>query len=387
MGQIFNLAYYEMRHILRNKILFLMVFIVPLGYAFLFGTVYMAGVLTDIPLGMVDLDQTPLSREVVDAFASSPNFEIVEGVDTYAGLEKGMREGVIRAGVVIPENFQRDTVKQKGTQVLTVYDGSNLIWGLNTRKYALEAVNEFTIGHASAFMAGMGMGEKEIRNTLDMVSVNLEYWYNPTFNYTTFLFMGIILMVIHQIGLLSVSLTVAREKEQNSWIQYVGSVIPRWKIFVGKCLPYFAASFFNYALLLWFSARYVNVKMEGSMPLILLMGLLFVTIITALGFFISVHSSSSLQITRYIMLLSIPMFMISGFVWPPSHIPKVLNKFAKLLPYTWMANAFRMVTVKGLGLEYLHVHLTVLAAMAILSIALALSFNKRRSNQGDGLFG
>ncbi|KUK81474.1 MAG: ABC-type multidrug transport system, permease component, partial [Pelotomaculum thermopropionicum] len=362
----------------KDKIILLLILLVPALYTLLFGAVYFSAVLTGIPLAVVDLDRSGLSREVIAAFSNSPKFEVLGEISTYEELREGMKTGAVRAGVVIPEDFEKKALLRRGTKVLTVYDASNLIWGYNTRKYALEVINHFSTAHTAAYLAGLGMTGREIKNILDTVSCNLDVWYNPTYSYTTYLFLGLVLMIIHQICLLGVSLTVTREKDRNSWVQYLGAALPRWKIFLGKCLPYLAANFFNYVLLLWLSARLINVKAGGSMGLILLLGFLYGVIITAAGFYFSALAPNSLQVTRYVILLSVPLFIISGYTWPMTHIPGLVEGPARLLPYTWMAEAMRAVTVKNLGCNYVRGAVVVLAAMSFLSVLLAANFSRRR---------
>lgn len=378
MKQVLSIAYYEIIHIFKDRILALLIFTVPLLYASLFGMVYMSGILTAIPLGIVDLDHSRLSREIVTTFENSPRFKIVDEMNTFPRLEEGMKRGAVRAGVVIPEEFEKKVSQHRGTEVLTVYDSSNLIWGYNIRKYTLEVINQFNATHTASYLAGLGLTKHEISNILDTVSCNVEVWYNPTFSYATFMVMGLVLMVLHQICLLSVSLSVTREKERNCWIQYLCTPLPRWKIFMGKSLPYFITNLFNYGLLIWFSTRFVHVKMEGSLTLIVLLGLLYDLIITSAGFYISVKAPNSLQVTRYLMLLSVPFFVISGYTWPQTHIPAFINGVARLLPYTWMAESFRLVTVKNLGIQYVSNNILALSIMAVLSILLASTFGKRR---------
>lgn len=378
MKQILNIAYYEVLQILKDRILLLLVIFVPLLYAALIGSVYIAGILTDIPTAVVDLDHSKLSREVVTAFKNSERFKIIPEVNTYPELEQAMKNGTVRAGIIIPEDFANNVFQHRHNEVLTVYDGSNLIWGYNIRKYALGVITDFNIKHTAAYLAGLGFTEQEIKNTLSTVSCNYEVWYNPTFSYLNFLFMGMMILVIHQIGLLTCGLTVIREKEKNTWLQFLGSTMPQWKIFLGKALPYFIANFFNYGLLLWVSANFIHVKISGSLFLIFLLGLLFNIIIVSSGFFISVHVPNSLQLTRYIMPLAVPIFIISGYTWPQTHIPFFINKLAHLLPYTWMAEGFRMVTIKELGMQYVLPNILALTIMAILSAFLALTFTKRR---------
>ena len=357
----------------------MLIFFVPLLYAFFFGAVYSQGILTGIPLAVVDLDHSALSREVIKSFENSPRFSIVQDITTYPLLEEGMRKSVIRAGVVIPENFARDADLHRGTEILTVYDGSNLIWGYNIRKYTLEVVNQFNTGHASSYMAGLGLTKKEITNILDTLSTNIDVWYNPTFSYTSYMLYGLIMLVIHQICLLSASLTVTREKEKNCWIQFLSSPLPAWKIFLGKSLPYFLTGFFNYVLLIWFITRFVQIKIEGSVFLMALLGLLYTVVIISAGFYLSLKAKNSLQATRFIMLLSVPLLMVSGYTWPQTHIPAFINNFASLIPFTWMAEGFRNIAVKDLGAGCLTPVILALSLMSITAVLLAVSFAKRKN--------
>lgn len=379
MKQILYITYYETVHIFKDKILLVLIFFVPLLYAFFFGAVYSQGILTGIPLAVVDLDHSALSREVIKSFENSPRFSIVQDITTYPLLEEGMRKSVIRAGVVIPENFARDADLNRGTEILTVYDGSNLIWGYNIRKYTLEVVNQFNTGHASSYMAGLGLTKKEITNILDTLSTNIDVWYNPTFSYTSYMLYGLIMLVIHQICLLSASLTVTREKEKNCWIQFLSSPLPAWKIFLGKSLPYFLTGFFNYVLLIWFITRFVQIKIEGSVFLMALLGLLYTVVIISAGFYISLKAKNSLQATRFIMLLSVPLLMVSGYTWPQTHIPAFINNFASLIPFTWMAEGFRNIAVKDLGAGCLTPVILALSLMSITAVLLAVSFAKRKN--------
>ncbi|WP_066633564.1 ABC transporter permease [Desulfolucanica intricata] len=386
MRQILTIAYYELVHILKDRILFLLVFAVPLGYTALFGSVYITATLTGIPLGIVDLDNSRLSREVVTAFENNPNFEIKQDVNTYPRLEEAMKDGTVRAGIVIPENFFEKAAQNRQTDILTVYDSSNLVWGYNIRKAAQEVISTINTNHTAAYLAGLGIPQHQVIDILNTVTLNYEVWYNPTFSYATFLFMGLVMMIIHQIGLLSAGIAVTRDKANNCWLQYIYSPIPQWKIFLGKTLPYFIANFFNYSLLIWFSNRIIHVKTGGSLPLIILLGLLYTLIIISAGFCISVRAANSLQVTRYLMLLSVPFFIISGYSWPTSHIPDFVNGIARMLPFTWMAEGFKLVTLKELGLPYIVKNLLALSVMAILTLYLALTFNKRRKPpQEDGL--
>ncbi|NLO90124.1 MAG: ABC transporter permease [Clostridia bacterium] len=380
MRQILNIAFYETLHIFRNRILTLMVLVVPLFYAAVIGLAYVEGIFDSIPIGIVDLDHSGLSRELVENFKNSPQFSVREGVENFGELERQVKEGRLKAGVVIPENFERDVTNSRGTEVLVAYDASNLISAYNIRKNALQVINTLNARCAASYLAGTGMTEGEIKSTLDAVSYEYQIWYNPTLNYAVFIFPGILMMIIHQIGMYTAALSVTREKSNNSWVQFLSSPVPPWKIYIGKTLPYCISNLFNYALLLWFSSEFMNINIKGSTYLLVLLGILFVIIVTSIGFFISVHAKTSLQVTRYMLLLSVPLFMISGFTWPKAYMANWVRTFADVLPYTWMAEGIRLAAIKGLGMEFLGKTLKVLSLMAIISVILGAVFTKREKS-------
>ncbi len=376
MRSITKIAYYEVLHILKDPILFVVVFLAPIAYVTLFGAVYFSGLLSNIPMAIVDLDHSELSREIENAYANSPYFNIVEDVDTYEELQTAMQMGEIRSGVVIPEDLQKNTSLHRHTEVLTVYDGSNLIWGYNIQKKNIEVIKQFNSENTVAYLAGKGLSSVEISSIVNAVDFNITVWYNPNINYTYFLFMGLVMMILHQLGLLSVSLTVSREKERHSWSQYLSSVLSVQQIIMGKCLPYFIINFFNYTLLLWISAQFIHVKIEGGVLLIIILGLLYDIIITFTGFFISLKAYNSLQITRCLLLLSIPLFFLSGYTWPWAYMYEPISSLGKIMPYSWMAKGFRMVTLKNLGIAEVGVIILVMVLMALAAIIINVTFNK-----------
>ncbi|MDD4626536.1 MAG: ABC transporter permease [Syntrophomonas sp.] len=378
MRTMLNIANYEVRHILKDRVAFAIVFLAPLFYAFLMGSVYFSAAINDVPFALVDLDHSLASREVVNVFSSGQHFKINPEIDSYEKMETAMREGIIRGGIVIPEDFSQKLSQKQGTEVLAVYDASNLLWGYNVRKFAYEGMDEFNRRYAAAYLQSMGMHPTQSDEVLNMVRCSIMTWYNPTYSYINFLYAGVIFIILHQLGLLGITLTIPREKEGNTWIHYLASPLERWQIIFGKSLPYIIAGFFNYALLLWFAHQFILLKIEGSILLILLLGFLYTCAIMFLGFFISLYAENSLQISRYLILLSIPIFMISGYTWPRYRIPGVIIAISELTPFTWMAEAFRKVTIKNLGFPDIAFNVLGLIIMIIIGIGLSFTFRKDR---------
>ena len=89
MKQILNIAHYEIVHILKERILVLMVFIIPLLYTSLFGMIYYSSTLQHVQLGIVDLDHSADSRAVGSAFENTSNFKVIPECDYLCGFRGG----------------------------------------------------------------------------------------------------------------------------------------------------------------------------------------------------------------------------------------------------------------------------------------------------------
>lgn len=378
MRRMLGIAHYETLYIFKSRILCLMVFLVPALYALFFGLVYYNGLISNIPMAVVDQDHSALSRELIQSFRNQPYFRIVEDVNSYDGMKTAMQDGRVRAGIVIPQDFAKLVRQGQHTQVITAYDASNLIWGFNIRRMTNEVINIFNQQHVAEYLVQSGMSPSEVASVTNTLDCNLVPWYNFNYSYTTFIFIGIMMLVIHQVGLFSISLTVTREKEKNSWIQFLGAPLPAWQLVMGKCLPYFLANFLNYTILLMICGTLARVSLQGQVSLVIALGLLYDVIITLLGFLISLYVTDSLQATRYLMMISFPLFFLSGLTWPQLYMPVSLVWLGRLLPSTWMMTAARMVNVKGLGWSYMGTTFLVMGGMAFLLLVMVLNYPHRR---------
>ncbi|HWP95331.1 MAG TPA: ABC transporter permease [Syntrophomonadaceae bacterium] len=378
MKRMLGIAHYETLYIFKSRVLCFMVFLVPALYALFFGLVYYNGLISNIPMAVVDQDHSALSRELIQSFRNQPYFRIVDDVNSYDGMKTAMRDGRVRAGIVIPQDFAKLVHQGQHTQIITAYDASNLIWGFNIRRMANEVINIFNQQHVAEYLIQSGMSPGEVASVTNILDCNLVPWYNFNYSYTTFIFIGIMMLVIHQVGLFSISLTVTREKEKNSWIQFLAAPIPAWQLVTGKCLPYFLANFLNYTVLLVICGTLARVSLQGQVALVIALGLLYDVIITLLGFLISLYVTDSLQATRYLMMISFPLFFLSGLTWPQLYMPISLVWLGRLLPSTWMMTAARMVNVKGLGWSYMGGTFLVMSAMAAVLAVLVLNFPHQR---------
>ncbi len=351
MKRILTIAYYEWRTILHNPILLLMVFFVPLLYGLLFGSIYFHPIITHIPTAIIDEDHSELSRRIADAYRSSPAFSVQEEITNYSEMEAAMRDGRIRAGIVIQKDLEQHAEKIQDAKVFAVYDASNLIWGYNIRKNMRLVINDFNAAWVAEKVDALGFDNYQKEQLIHPVDYNIEVWYNPTYSYANFMLYGLFFMIIHQVGLLCTALVIPREREKGSWIQFQTASISRFSILFGKCLPYLLVFLLHYLLLLHIGVTFFHMSFAGNTLWLLLLGLVYVSLMLLLGYVLAYYLPNSLQATRFIMLISVPIVISSGMIWPSTHIPTLLYSFMQLFPFKKKKKMIRILAQKSGGWE------------------------------------
>jgi ABC-2 type transport system permease protein len=363
------IAYIEGLSILRDKTLAALV----LGSVFIylagFGLVYKSAVLFDIPVALVDQDQSYASRGLAAKIANNPRLKVVYESNSPGNTEKLLQAEKIRAVIAIPERFEQNIARGQAVNVSVAVDGTNLIYAYNLKKAVSDLNRSLGTEIMTASLLGAGLDPSSTAGVLKVVDFESQILYNPTNSYINFLFLLLIILALQQTCLLGEGITLASEKAQGTWIRFALSPLSPWEIFAGKALPYYLAILFNAATALLGAFVFLKLPVNGSMLLLFFVFAVFALSIIGLGFWLSSYCRNSLQATMIISLFNIPMLMGSGLNWPFASMATVVKYIALLFPYTWMAHAARAITLKGAGITLIWPDLAVLTVMAIIFVS------------------
>ncbi len=371
------IAYLEWLSINRDKFLSSVVFLAVFLYLGLFGFVYCSGLLLDIPVAVVDQDHTPTSRDVIQKIAANDRLDIICYPQTTREIDQLLQANQVRAGIAIPENFEKDIQSGQPVRVSTVADGSNLIYTYNLRKAVIDINRSLGAEIMARTLVGTGMEPTRVENLLRSVEFVSESRYNPTFNYCYFLYLMLVVIAVQQTCLLGEGLTLAREKELNTWVQFALSPMSNAEIFLGKVLPYYLILLANAGLVLTGAYLFLRLPMHGSIFLLWLVFAVFALAIVSLGYWISSYCNDVTQATMIICLFNVPMVLCSGFTWPTASMAPILKYLGYLFPATWLMHAARAITMKAGGWDIVGCDILILSIMALFFVSGAI-FSTRR---------
>lgn len=369
----------EFKHIFANKRLLTIILIVPIFYTLLFGYLYSTHIVKGIRTAVVDNSKTQLSQSLIESFNKSDRFELVNNLSTMSQLEDYIEKGIVDAGIVIPDDFTQNIYREEKSPVLIVVNGSNLIFSNSVTTNALGIIQSVSTGIAAKRVEASGkVSFDKAVNEVNPLSFRIRTWYNPTYNYSNFLLLGLIATAIQQVTLLYVAVCMASEKEKGTIKELEAMSGGPFAKVVGKSLPYI---FLNLSTLICsiVNARVIfKVPFRGSIIALLILALVFMITIVSLGVFLSLICKNELEATQISMLIAIPSFLFSGYTWPIQAMPVPCRFLASILPLTYFAPAVRKIAIMGLGINGIKTEILVLCIMSLILFPLAVYVYKAK---------
>ena len=360
MRQLLAVASKELRQILRDKRSLLILLFVPAFFLLLFGYALNFDI-RNVRLAVQDQDRSTKSRELVSSFVNSGYFALVGYVDSPKELDLLVDKGQARAILAIPAGFERDLSHRQPVVVQVIIDGDNANTASAVTGYARTLINEFS---------GAQMGV--VTNSGLRIGVEPRIWYNPQLRSTLFLVPGLIAYISMITAVVSTALSVVREKERGTMEQVRMAPLSPLPYILGKTTPYLVISFVSALVVIVSAMALFELPMRGSWLLLCLSIALFLIGAQAQGLLISTIAESQ-QVAFQVALLSslLPTMILSGFIFPISSMPIVVQWITRIVPARYFLVALRSIVLKGADITAFWQQLMALAIFATIATALA----------------
>ena len=356
----------EMRQILRDRRTLLILLFIPAFFLLLYGYALSFDI-RDVRLAVQDRDRSTQSRNLVSAFVNSGYFALVGYEDSDTALARLVDEGKVRAILSIPANFERDLRLKRPVTVQVIIDGDNANTASTVTGYARTLIAEYGAVQLQTLLSTPGA-----RLPTPVVIVEPRIWYNPQLRSALFLVPGLIAYISMITAVVSTALSVVREKERGTMEQVRMAPVGPVAYILGKTLPYLAISFTSAVLIVFAAMVLFDMPMRGSWPLLLFAIGLFLVGAQAQGLLISTIADTQ-QVAFQVALLSsmLPTMILSGFIFPISSMPTVVQGITHLVPARYFLVALRAIVLKGAGITAFWQELVALAIFATVAMGLA----------------
>ncbi|MEW6354073.1 MAG: ABC transporter permease [Pseudomonadota bacterium] len=371
---IWAVVWKEVREIRRDPVTLSFAIILPLLMLYMFGSALSLDV-KDATLAVYDLDKSPASRALIDAFPHSGYFVRAHEIRAEAEIAQQLDEGKARLVLVIPPDFSEKIARGQTASVQTLADGSFPPTAMVVAGYAAAIIQNYNLEQMSKALSATGHGATHF----SPIELNSRVWFNAPLKSVYYIVPGLLGVILMAFPPLLTTLAVVREKEAGSVQQIFVSPIRPYQFIAGKMIPYAVIAFLEMLVILAAGVWGFHIPFLGSLPLFLGATTLYVLCTVCLGLLISsVTRSQLVAMLLALMATLMPSFLFSGFLFPIFAMPEVLQMYTYMFPARYFIEITRGIMMKGIGLEILWPQfLMLILYTTVVFIATTLLFRKK----------
>ena len=372
----------EFIQIRRDKRMVFVIFVAPLIQLLVLGYVVTTDV-NHIPTAIFDQDLSQKSREIISIFKNSGYFDIVSWVESEREARRVLDKGEATCLIQTPSGFSKDLKKGKTAEIQIILDGTNS----NTAGVISNYVNQILFGYSQKILKEKISKVKGAFYTFQpqimgvkLASVNPEVraWYNPELKSRDFNVPAVIALILLVTTIMLTSMAVVREKEIGTIEQLMVSPIKPAEFLLGKIIPFALIGFFEVFLITFLTVFWFKIPLKGNLLLLLFTTGLYLFTTLGIGLLISTLSKTQQQAMMSTFFFIMPANILSGFMFPISNMPKIIQYVTYLNPVRYFLVIIRGIFLKGVGLSVLWNQIIPLGVigLAVLSLSI-LRFRKK----------
>lgn len=362
----------ELTHMRHDPRTVMMILIMPILQLVLLG--YAANTEVDnVKAVLYDQDQSQASRQLVDAFRNTGFFSIDYAAYSSDDVNRMIQAGQAAVGIIIPPDYSQNLLAGRSAQVGVLIDGSDP----TVAGSALSAATLAGQAHGTQLRLEQLAKVGASAGGASPVDVRTRVLYNPDLESSYNMVPGLIALILMMTTMTLTSASIVKEREQGTIEQLIVTPIRSWELVIAKITPYILVSMADVFIILLVGTFWFHVPIRGSLLLLLALTGLFLLPNLGIGLVVSTVAKTQQQAQFMVMPIMLPTFMLSGFIFPISTLPVVLQAVARVLPVTYFLVIVRSIVIKGTGLDLLLPQVGALTAFSLVMIAIAaLRFRK-----------
>jgi ABC-2 type transport system permease protein len=363
----FSLVFWrEVGWLRRRPFLLALATVVPLTLMAFLAAIFSAGLATRLPIGVLDLDSSDLSRTIVRMVDATPDTAVAVRVGDLAEGRALILSGKIHGLLMLPLNLQRDVFAGRRPEVVFFYNTQTLTTGNLTVRGVNAAVPAAAAEIRLSLRSAQGEPLDIAEADLQPIPVQTNPLFNPTLNYIFFLLTALIPSILQVVVVTTSCYSVGLDVETQHRLRVLrllGGGL--WPAMLGKILPY--TILFMLVLGLADTLLFVvfELPLRGHSWLLIAAGLLFILSCQLLGALLALLLRPMLSAVSFGTLMTGPAFGFMGIGFPRLGMNAFAYGWGGLLPGTWYLTARIDQTVRGTPVDLSSKPLLVLLAFTV----------------------
>jgi len=362
----------EFKQLVRDRITFAMIVLIPLVQLLLFGYAINTDV-RQVPAGFVNDSPSASASQLLQDIAAS---NVVQWRAQYASLaqaEQAITRGEVAAVLYLPADFNRRVLDRQ------------------FNADALELVQQRPVGHwitdgsdpmLTSAIKGLRQLPLQLNGVPSPVPAALPFelvsYFNPEGRTAVNIVPGLVAVILTMTMILFTSAAIVREREQGNMEFLINTPVRPLELMLGKIVPYMLVGFVQMVIILGLGHGLFSVPLPSNHPALVVTTLLFVLASLTLGLLISTRAQSQLQAMQMTVFVLLPSILLSGFMFPFEAMPKPAQWLAEILPATHYVRLSKAVILRDAAWADLVPDMAALVVFFFIGLLIAtLRFKKR----------
>ena len=365
--QIHEIMLRELRILRQNHIYRFCMVLFPVLIIFFFTSIMDDGLPTNMPVGVVDLDNTSTTRSLtrrLDAFQTS---KVVARYPSVTEARRAIQRNEIYGFLYIPKGTTEKLLASRQPKISYYYSNTTIAAGSMIMKdmKTISTLGSAAVGQAT--MRAKGLTDKQIQAVLQPITIDLHQIANPWGSYNSYLSTvmvpGILMLFIFLISSYSLG-TELKFNSSKKWLEMADGKIS--VALLGKFLPQtmiWLAIVFCYEFYVFYHLHFPHF---GSPWMLVLLGLMQVLASQGFGIFafgLMPSLRMSMSISSLWAVLSISM---AGSAFPIMGMDGSLQALSWLFPLRHYYMMYQICVFNGFPLLEAWFHFVALAAFMLL---------------------
>jgi len=354
--------------------------LIPLAVAFFFVNIMEQGLPTKVPTAIIDLDNSPMSRNLTRSLGSTELIDLSHHADSYHEAMEMVRSGDIYGFFLIPRDFESHALAGR-TPTLTYYSNMTYFVPGTLAFKGFKTMAVLTSGKVvETSLTGHGLSEDTAGTILQPLVIDTHPIGNPWTNYSIYLSNSFIPGLLELMIFMVTCFSICEELKRGTSRQWLSTARGSFSTaLLGKLLPQtivftvigwgFDALLFKY---LHFPCGHLG-NMLLAMPLFVMASQAFAVIVcSAIPNLRLALSSCS--------LVGILAFSIAGFSFPVENMYGAIGIFSYILPVRWYFLIYIDQALNGTDLYYSREYYIALTIFILAACTIAWRLKKKCLN-------
>ena len=367
LRQIYEIMMRELLILRQNHIYRFCMVAFPVLVIFFFTSLMDDGLPTEMPIGIVDLDNTSTTRSLgrrLDGFQMS---RVVAHYPTMSDARRAIQRNEIYGFLYIPKGTTEKLLSQRQPKISYYYSYTTLAAGALLMKdmKTISTLGSAAVGQAT--MRARGLTDRQVQTALQPIKIDLHQIANPWTSYnaylSTMLIPGMIMLFIFLISAYSLG-TELKFATSKDWLEKADNNIGI--ALLGKFLPQtliWLAIVFGYQYYVFYVLQFPHL---GSPRMLVLLGLMHVLAAQGFGIFAFGLLPSLRMSMSVCSLWAVLSFSMAGGAFPVMGMDGPLQSLSWLFPLRHYYMMYQICVFNGYPLIEAWFHFVALAAFMLL---------------------